>query len=216
MLSEVLTHYVAGGWMIWPMVAITPLLWYALGYRYVIIKKGFSKHNVRTIIRDYEKAMKGGNERYGKKNIFNNLEKAKEKSMIHAAVISANELKNEKITPVRPYLDEAFAPYLADANKYATLIRTIVYVAPLMGLLGTVTGMIETFDALQDMTLHSASGGIAGGISQALITTQLGLTIAIPGLLINVFLDKRKERIERELNQLKDIICSQVHAQAQR
>jgi len=197
MYTEVLTHYSAGGWMIWPMVAITPVLWYALGYRYVIIRKGFSKHNVRTIMRGHQKGS------------FKDVEKAKSKSMIHAAVIHANELKKQKMTPIRPYLDEAFASYISETNKYGTLIRTIVYVAPLMGLLGTVTGMIETFDALQDMTLHSASGGIAGGISQALITTQLGLTIAIPGLLINVFLDKRKERIERELNQLKDIICSQ-------
>ena len=198
MYSEVLAHYTAGGWMIWPMVAITPLLWYALGYRYVIINRGVSKHNVRTIIRRYEKGL------FGKESGTN------PKSMIHAAVIEASELKNRKATPIRPYLDEAFSAYISETNKYGTLIRTIVYVAPLMGLLGTVTGMIETFDSLQDMTLHSASGGIAGGISQALITTQLGLTIAIPGLLINVFLDKRKEGIERDLNQLKDIICSQT------
>ena len=191
MYSEVLTHYAAGGWMIWPMVAITPILWYALGYRYVIIKKGYSKHNVRTVIRGYEKGLW-----------------TKPKSMMHTAVIQAKALSSSGVTPIRPHLDEAFAVYLAETDRYATVIRTIVYVAPLMGLLGTVTGMIETFDSLQDMTLHSSSGGIAGGISQALITTQLGLTIAIPGLLINVFLDKRKERIERELNQLKDIICS--------
>ncbi|MDH5257918.1 MAG: MotA/TolQ/ExbB proton channel family protein [Gammaproteobacteria bacterium] len=197
MYSEVLTHYQAGGWMIWPMVAITPLLWYALGYRYVIIKKGFSKHNVRTVIRAYEKSV-AKNDNWNEK-----------KSMIHTAVVTASDLKELKVVPIRPYLDEAFSGYLTETKKYSTLIRTIVYVAPLMGLLGTVTGMIETFDSLQDMTLHSASGGIAGGISQALITTQLGLTIAIPGLLINTFLDKRKERIERELNQLKDIICSQ-------
>ena len=178
--------------MIWPMVAITPLLWYALGYRYVVISKGFSKHNVRTIIRGYEKGLW-----------------VEPKSMIHSAVIRATELKKKNVSPIRPYLDETFSNYISETSKYGTLIRTIVYVAPLMGLLGTVTGMIETFDSLQDMTLHSASGGIAGGISQALITTQLGLTIAIPGLLINVFLDKRKERIERELNQLKDLFSSQ-------
>jgi len=193
MYSEVISHYVAGGWMIWPMVGITPILWYALGYRYVVIKKGYSKHNVRTVIRGYEKGLW-----------------AEPKSMIHTAVVRALVIKTGVARPLRPFLDEAFASYISEMDKYGTLIRTIVYVAPLMGLLGTVTGMIETFDSLQDMTLHSSSGGIAGGISQALITTQLGLTIAIPGLLINVFLDKRKERIERELNQLKDIICSRA------
>lgn len=192
MYSEVVTHYSSGGWMIWPMIGITPLLWYALGYRFVIIRKGYSKHNVRTIIRGYEKGLW-----------------KKPKSMIHMAVIRAAEIRKETAQPLRPFLDESFATYISEMNQYGTLIRTIVYVAPLMGLLGTVGGMIETFDSLQDMTLHSSSGGIAGGISQALITTQLGLTIAIPGLLLNAFLDKRKERIERELNQLKDIVCSQ-------
>jgi len=198
MYSELVSHYAAGGWMIWPMVLITPLLWYALGYRYVVIRKGYAKENIRAVIRGYEK---------GHWVVSKN---SPPKTMIHAAVVQAVDLKLRNVTPIRPYLDEAFSTYITETNKYGTLIRTIVYVAPLMGLLGTVTGMIETFDSLQDMTLHSSSGGIAGGISQALVTTQLGLTIAIPGMLINVFLDKRKERIERELNQLKDITCSRT------
>ena len=78
-------------------------------------------------------------------------------------------------------------------------------VAPLLGLLGTVNGMIETFDSLADMSLYSQSGGIAGGISQALFTTQMGLAVSIPGLIVNGILDKKQKQLEIDLAQLKDL-----------
>ena len=89
------------------------------------------------------------------------------------------------------------APSVADLGAYRLVIRSIVLVAPLAGLLGTVTGMIETFDALAEMAMFTQSGGIAGGISEALITTQMGLAVAIPGLVAGRLLDRR-ERTLRE------------------
>ena len=83
----------------------------------------------------------------------------------------------------------------AELSKYSALVRTIVMVAPLAGLLGTVAGMIETFDALGDMSLFTQSGGIAGGIAQALISTQMGLAVAIPGLVVGRLLDRRADLI---------------------
>ncbi|MEM0954517.1 MAG: MotA/TolQ/ExbB proton channel family protein [Pseudomonadota bacterium] len=69
-------------------------------------------------------------------------------------------------------------------NRHLPLLKIIAAVAPLMGLLGTVTGMIITFQAI---TLFGAGDPrlMAGGISQALITTVLGLTVAIPTLLLH-------------------------------
>ena len=63
-----------------------------------------------------------------------------------------------------------------------------------------------------DANLFSqGGGGIAGGISQALFTTQMGLVVAIPGLLFGRALDRRQQRIERELDQIKDMLCSHEH-----
>ena len=53
--------------------------------------------------------------------------------------------------------------------------------------------MIETFEGLGQMSLFSSDGGIAGGISKALLTTQLGLVIAVPGILLERILSKRAE-----------------------
>lgn len=86
-------------------------------------------------------------------------------------------------------------------SRGRTLVKTICIVAPLAGLLGTVTGMIETFDSLAEMSLFSQSGGIAGGISEALFTTQMGLIVAVPGVLLGRILDRRAERLAEEIEQ---------------
>jgi len=76
------------------------------------------------------------------------------------------------------------------------LIRACVVVAPLLGLLGTVTGIIETFDSIL------AGGYVAEmgeGIRKALLTTQYGLAIAAPGLLAERLLLRRQQRLRRLL-----------------
>jgi biopolymer transport protein ExbB len=102
-----------------------------------------------------------------------------------------------------PLLDEAFGDSTGDQAPRAR-ITTVVTIAPLLGLLGTVTGMIETFNSLGDMTLFSQTGGIAGGIATALFTTQMGLVVAVPGVIIKFLLDRRQQQIEHDLAQIKD------------
>ena len=81
----------------------------------------------------------------------------------------------------------------ARINTEQKLLKSFIAVAPLLGLLGTVGGMIETFSSLQTMELFKPSGGIASGISQALLTTQFGLIVAVPPLLCLKILDKKKQ-----------------------
>ena len=97
-----------------------------------------------------------------------------------------------------------------EMNQYKNLIKSIVVVAPLLGLLGTVSGMIETFDSLADMSLFSQSGGIAGGISQALITTQMGLAVAIPGLIVGNLLERKQKSLLNEMEGQIESIWSEL------
>lgn len=89
------------------------------------------------------------------------------------------EILFEKILEAQPKL-ERFLPFIA-----VTAAAT-----PLLGLLGTVTGMIHTFDQI---TLHGTSdaGKLAGGISEALVTTKFGLIAAIPALVLHALLSRR-------------------------
>jgi biopolymer transport protein ExbB len=85
-------------------------------------------------------------------------------------------------------------------NAWIMFIKIIAVVAPLLGLLGTVTGMIQTFQAI---TLFGAGDPqtMAGGISQALVTTVLGLVVAIPTVFLHWLASSRAKRIEETLEE---------------
>jgi len=93
-----------------------------------------------------------------------------------------------------------------------TLLKIIAAVAPLMGLLGTVTGMIITFQAI---TIFGAGDpkAMAGGISSALITTVLGLLVAIPTVLLHTVVNGRAQKIIHILNeQATGIVAERAEA----
>lgn len=83
----------------------------------------------------------------------------------------------------------------AQLSRFRRPIHALVGVAPLLGLLGTVMGMVEIFNHLADRALFARTGGVAGGIATALTSTQLGLVIAIPALLAARLLDQREQRL---------------------
>jgi len=83
-------------------------------------------------------------------------------------------------------------PYL---ERFEAAIMVFAGVAPLLGLLGTVTGMISTFDVITEFGTGDPKL-LSGGISEALVTTQLGLIVAIPTLLLGSLLSGWSERIK--------------------
>lgn len=92
------------------------------------------------------------------------------------------------------------------------VMKKCVSVAPLLGLLGTVTGMLATFGALA-----SGAGGeetmgmVASGISEALVTTETGLVIAIPGLFFQYHLARQQERYKAFLAHLETVVMQRTH-----
>ena len=181
----------SGGLVMWPLAISVLVLWYALGHRYYTLNRG-SKASVRNLVRKFSEGIR-----------------SEPKGMIDGAIVEGLSIVKEhgtgKIT--RDYVTDAYSVYTVEITKYSTLIKTIVAIAPLIGLLGTVIGMIETFDSLADAALFSQSGGIAGGISQAMFTTQLGLVVAVPGLIIGNILQRKADKMIMDLEQIKDIIC---------
>jgi len=190
LLQDVAGYIEAGGWVMPPLILATLVLWFAIGYRFAALKRG-SERDVRNLIRRYEKG-----------------KVPTQQGVLVRALNKGMALRGKRLDNLRPYLDDAFFEEEKEIRRYNRLIMTIVTAAPLLGLLGTVIGMIETFDSLGDMSLFSQSGGIAGGISQALITTQMGLAVAIPGLIVNGVLSRRQKDIEIELAQMKDLLIA--------
>ena len=97
-------------------------------------------------------------------------------------------------------LSEAILKETPKINRMLMFLKIIAVVAPLLGLLGTVTGMIITFQAI---TLFGTGDPklMAGGISQALVTTVLGLCVAIPTVLLHTVVTSRARRLNQVLEE---------------
>ncbi|MFN6147422.1 MAG: MotA/TolQ/ExbB proton channel family protein [Planctomycetota bacterium] len=100
------------------------------------------------------------------------------------------------------------APFARDLK----VMKVCVAVGPLLGLLGTVTGMLATFGALAtgsggDQTMEA----IAKGISEALITTETGLVVALPGMFFHYQLARKRDRYEAFLAHLETVCTQHIH-----
>jgi biopolymer transport protein ExbB len=90
-------------------------------------------------------------------------------------------------------------------SKSLAVIAVLASVAPILGLLGTVLGMIETFDVIAIFGTGNAKA-LAGGISVALITTQTGLLVAIPGLFLSGMLARQARNLLTRLDEITTIL----------
>ncbi|MFV0421647.1 MotA/TolQ/ExbB proton channel family protein [Oleidesulfovibrio sp.] len=88
------------------------------------------------------------------------------------------------------------------AMRYIGTILILAAIAPLLGLLGTVTGMITTFDVISQFGTGNARA-LASGISEALVTTQSGLVVAVPGMILGGLLFRRGEKLKARM----EIFC---------
>ena len=95
-------------------------------------------------------------------------------------------------------------------TKRMTMISTLAAVAPLLGLLGTVSGMITTFDVIAIFGTGNARA-MAGGISESLITTQSGLTVAIPGMFMGVWINRRARQVSDKLDETISTLSRTFH-----
>ncbi len=99
-------------------------------------------------------------------------------------------------------------------RSHLRLISTLAGTAPLLGLLGTVFGMIETFDVIASFGTGNARA-MAGGISVALVTTQAGLLVAVPGLLVAAALTRRARRLEVGFDEFSHLLERALTSQRQ-
>ncbi len=94
-------------------------------------------------------------------------------------------------------------------TRHLAAIAVLAAVAPLLGLLGTVIGMVDTFDVIAAFGTGNVKA-LAGGISVALITTQGGLLVAIPGLFLSVYLYRRADYLELRLHEITTVLLRHI------
>jgi biopolymer transport protein ExbB len=110
-------------------------------------------------------------------------------------ILKAGIMKHDRPRQeIREAIEDAGLHEIPRLEKNVAVLATIAHIAPLLGLLGTVTGMVRCFQTIQEKstTLHPVSpGDLAGGIWEALITTVAGLTVGIPTLVAyNYFVNR--------------------------
>jgi len=185
----------AGGPIVWPIALI------ALGALGIIIYKAVflsrvhrntSKYMPRTTAYAEE-----GNWAEAESMVARHKGEGSPVNHVLEAGIKAREEDRETLESI---LQEAILRELPRVERGLSVLAILGAVAPLLGLLGTVTGMIDTFRVI---TLFGTGDPklMSGGISEALVTTELGLAVAIPIMLFHTFLSRRVDHIVGEMEE---------------
>jgi biopolymer transport protein ExbB len=183
-IDRVADLFVAGGAVMWPLAGAGLLLWLLLALRIFEVRRGAPVLHAPAELSRQVRTLLEADDATTERRVAELAQQGR-----HA--VSELEL--------------ALRLRRAGLERYARLIDTLVVAAPLLGLLGTVVGMMQTFDALTEMALFAQGGGIAGGISEALTTTQTGLLIALPALAVQRLLERLARRTEQRIEAVSAI-----------
>jgi biopolymer transport protein ExbB/TolQ len=136
--------------------------------------------------------------------------------VIKAGLMRANKGPEE----IQNAVEEATLEIVPIVTKRTTVLQQIANIATLLGLLGTILGLIAAFDALKNPNIPAdqRQSMLAGGIAMAMNTTAFGLIVAIPCLVAQVFLTSVTKKIIDEIDQysvrLENLLVSRLHGNA--
>ena len=189
--NEAVDLWASGGWAMWA-IAVIALVMFSMGLHiyFSLRAKGFQSVSQATWRRWIEHPV----ERWGP--IGRMLDLVTGGARLADTTFYFSQLRRTELLPF---------------ERDLKVMRICVSAAPLVGLLGTVTGMLSTFSALA-----TGAGGdktmslVAAGISEALITTETGLVIALPGLFFQYQLTRRYEAYRAFIAHLQ-AVCAQAH-----
>lgn len=193
----------AGGWLMLPILICSLLVVAIGGERYWTLNPG--KVAPRHLLAQVWSWIKN-----------NQLDSAKLRELKQGSQLGrilAAGLSNSKHgrDVMKDSIQEAAGQVVHELERYMTALGTIAAIAPLLGLLGTVIGMIKVFTAIMLQGTGNA-GVLAGGISEALVTTAAGLTVAIPAMILHRFFLRRIDTLvvtmEEEAVKLVDALHS--------
>jgi biopolymer transport protein ExbB len=118
---------------------------------------------------------------------------------------------NKPMFIVRQAMEDTGRREVKRLERYMVVLETAAASGPLMGLLGTVIGMIQVFSVISVSGVGQA-GMLSGGIAQALITTVFGLIVAVPALIVFNFLDARIEGMVMRIDEYSHMLLKKLSA----
>ncbi len=196
-----INFFIRGGPVMWPLLATSVVTMAVVIERVLFLLSERSRRDAASIENVFRLAEQGRLDEAGQ---------AAELSPDYVARVLAFGLQHRESSFSNALL-RAASRELKRFNRGLSTLDTAITLAPLLGLLGTVTGMIHAFGLLGDKDL-SAPAAITGGIAQALIATAFGLGIAIVALIPFNYLNSRQEEarleIEDAASQLELLLAS--------
>ena len=189
---SVLELFKAGGWAMWPLLACSLVAVAIVIERLIVLRSGriLDRGMVQRLIGLAE----GGRPDRA-------VEACRQHPGIFTNIVGAGlELaaQGDRESDAKEAIEDAGRHQIGRLNRYLGTLGTVVGISPLLGLLGTVLGMIDVFKTIADAGVGQAAA-LSSGISQALITTATGLSIAIPSLVAYNYLSERVEKIVADL-----------------
>ncbi len=182
-----------GGPIVWPILVIFILGLLIICERILFL---WRRHfNCEKFMRHINKAIQQSNWQKCRQQCESYLKKPV--ARVINAGLQCREMEREEIENV---LQEAILKEIPALERFLSTLGMLAAIAPLLGLLGTVTGMIDTFHII---TLYGTGDPklMSGGISEALVTTMLGLSVAIPLMLAQTLLNRS---VEREIGTMEE------------
>ncbi len=194
----------SGGWLMWPIMLCSVLAMSLIGERLWTLRKS-------RIIPEHLVAKIWG----WKKSKQLTAEKVTtlRKSSALGAVLAAGLVNMEHSREVMKESIEETGRHVAHSlERYLTTLGTIASITPLLGLLGTVIGMIKVFNAILQEGVGDPNV-LAGGISEALITTAAGLSVAIPTLIFYRYFRGKIDALVVEMEQESIKLVEVIHGE---
>lgn len=191
MLEKIIAIWFSGGWVMIPL-ALLAILIYTSGIQLLLF-------------------MRKGNIQLGRESEW--MSWIYEPTQATGRVGEIIRYTQENVTVarhVRSRFDEVRQSMLHNIERRLIFLNTLVAAAPLMGLLGTVIGMLGTFAAISTGGGSETAGMVAAGISEALITTQTGLFIALPGIFLTLIIRRRKHAVEAALARIESLSLTKL------
>lgn len=193
----------AGGWMIWPIILCSIVAMAIIGERFWSLRRKYI----------VPKGLVAQVWKWIKENKIDkqHLKALRNSSPLGKILAAALVNRNHGREMMKASVEEISSQVVHDLERYLSTLGTIAEIAPLLGLLGTVTGMIRMFAAIGEVGLGNPMV-LSSGLSEALLTTAAGLFIAIPAFVFYRYfrgvVDELVLSMEQEALKLIDVLHS--------
>lgn len=182
----------AGGWLMWPILACSVIATAIVIERALTLRRGRIMPD-KLVTRIWQLYRQG-------QLTEERIEEIREASPLGRMLAAGLINRDHSREVMKEAVGDAGRHVIAQLERYLNTLGTIASVSPLLGLLGTVFGMIDIFGVIMEAGTGNAAV-LAGGISKALITTAAGLSVAIPTLMFHRFFDSKVGKLAIDMEE---------------